>query len=32
LSAPLPAGAETAEEMIARIDGDRRDAPREVER
>ena len=31
LSAPLPEGAETAEEMIARIYGDRRDAPREVE-
>ena len=31
LSAPLPEGTETAEEMIARIYGDRRDALREVE-
>ena len=31
LLAPLPEGAETAEEMITRIYGDRRDAPREVE-
>ena len=30
LSAPLPVGAETAEEMIARIYGDRRDAPQWV--
>ena len=31
LMAPLPEGAETADEMIQRIYGDRRDQPREVE-